>query len=247
MNIYRSPWRVIRMYTVMTVFIGTIFLFGSFVTVQSAARYVRSTDALEPAPMAIVLGAKVKADGEPSDILRDRLLTGIDLYDRGLVKKLLLSGDNGQIAYDEVNAMRRFVLERGVAPQDVFLDHAGFDTYDSMVRAREVFGVSSAILVTQAFHLPRALYLARTQGIDVQGVAADRQMYIGILRYRLREIPASMKAVLNVLFHADPTYLGPPIDSTGDGRVTWDEQQSLLDGTVQKPYNRYLLNVIEEV
>lgn len=217
-------WRTIRITVSATICVVSLFVFGCFVSVQGASNLVTPIDELEHAPIAIVLGAKVKADGVPSDILRDRLLTAIDLYDRGLVDKLLLSGDDGQVEYDEVNAMRLFVLDHGVVPEDVFLDHAGFDTYDSMVRAREVFGVSSAIIVTQDFHLPRALYLARSEGIDVQGIAADRQTYVGILRYRVREIPASVKAVLNVLFDVAPTYLGEPIDSTGDGQVTWDER-----------------------
>ncbi len=211
--------------TVLVAFLCVaLFVFACFVTVQGSSRLVAPMNELEHAPIAIVLGAKVKPDGVPSDILGDRLLTAVDLYDRGLVDKLLLSGDDGQLEYDEVNAMRLFVLDHGVAPEDIFLDHAGFDTYDSMVRAREVFGISSAIVVTQDFHLPRALYLARAEGIDVQGVSADRQTYVGILRYRIREIPASTKAVLNVFFDIAPTYLGQPIDSTGDGQVTWDEE-----------------------
>jgi SanA protein len=219
-----GTWSMLRVSLVALGCSVVVLVFGCFAVVQRARHFVVPIDDIEPAPIAIVLGAKVKTDGEPSDILRDRLLTAIDVYQRGAVEKLLLSGDDGQIEYDEVNAMRLFVLEHGVAPEDVFLDHAGFDTYDSMVRAKKIFGVSSAIVVTQDFHLPRALYLAQAEGIAAQGVSADRQTYLGILRYRLREIPASVKAVFSEVFHVAPTYLGETIDSAGDGRVTWDEQ-----------------------
>ncbi len=182
-----------------------------------------SIDGADHAPVAIVLGAKVKADGTPSDILRDRLLTAIDLYRAGSVDKILVSGDDGQVEYDEVNAMRVYLLAASVDPDDIFLDHAGFDTYDSMIRARKVFGVAKAIVVTQTYHLPRALYLADAFGIDAQGVAADRQTYLGIFRYEARELLADVKAVIDVVLHASPHFLGETIDVTGDGRMTWDE------------------------
>jgi SanA protein len=178
---------------------------------------------IDHAAVAIVLGAKVKTDGTPSDILRDRLLTAIDIYRAGSVDKILVSGDDGQVEYDEVNAMRVYLLAANVDPDDIFLDHAGFDTYDSMIRAREVFGVTKAIVVTQEYHLPRALYLANAFGIDAQGVVADRQQYRGMLRYQLREVFADVKAVINVTIQSAPHFLGDAIDITGDGRVTWDE------------------------
>ncbi len=179
---------------------------------------------VDHAPVAIVLGAKVKADGEPSDILRDRLLTAIDLYRSGSVDKILVSGDDGQIEYDEVNAMRVYLLTANVDPDDIFLDHAGFDTYDSLIRASKVFGVTKAIVVTQTYHLPRALYLANAFEIEAQGVAADRQTYVGILRYEFREFLADAKAVIGVAFHVPPRFFGDPIDIRSDGRVTWDEE-----------------------
>lgn len=178
---------------------------------------------VDHAPVAIILGAKVKADGEPSDILRDRLLTAIDLYRAESVDKILVSGDDGQIEYDEVNAMRLYLLAANVDADDIFLDHAGFDTYDSMIRANKVFGVTKAIIVTQEYHLPRALYLADAFDINAQGVAADRQTYLGILRYQARELLADVKAVVDVILQSSPHFLGDTIDITGDGRVTWDE------------------------
>lgn len=180
-------------------------------------------DQIDRVPVVIVLGAKVRADGTPSDILRDRLLTAIDIYNAKLVDKILVSGDDGQTEYDEVNAMRKYLLSAGVDAKDIFLDHAGFDTYDSMARAAQVFGVTNAIIVTQAYHLPRALYLAHASGINAVGISADRQTYLGITRYKARELLADTKAVVDVIFHVAPHFLGTSIDITGDGHVTWDE------------------------
>jgi len=212
----------------------SIFVIGmSFVLVTDliVLRFVSSITpigSVDHAPVAIVLGAKVKAGGEPSDILRDRLLSAIDLYRAGSVDKILVSGDDGQAEYDEVNAMRVYLLSADVDPDDIFLDHAGFDTYDTMIRASKVFGVTKAIVVTQAYHLPRALYLAKAFGIDAQGVAADRQTYRGMLRYEARELLADTKAVIDVVFHVSPHFLGDAIDIAGDGRVTWDEERSVF-------------------
>src|SRR3989338_7718288 len=157
--------------------IGIFFVLVTDLIVLRFRSEILPIGEIDPAPVAIVLGAKVKTDGQPSDILRDRLLTAIDLYRAGSVEKILVSGDDGQVEYDEVNAMRLYLLSADVDPDDIFLDHAGFDTYDSMIRAQKVFGVTKAIIVTQAYHLPRALYLADAFGIDAQGVAADRQTY----------------------------------------------------------------------
>lgn len=216
-------WKILRRIVVSVIIVGTATGLLCCAVVLSHRSQIVSVDSVASAPIAIIFGAKVKDDGTPSDILRDRLLTGIDLYDRRIVTKLLLSGDDGQIAYDEVNAMRVFVIDHGVAPSDVFLDHAGFDTFDSVVRASKVFGITKAILVTQNYHLPRALYLASAFGISAQGVSADRQTYRGILRYESRELLADVKAVFDVVFHVSPKYLGDPVDATGDGQTTWDE------------------------
>lgn len=204
--------------------IGICFVLATDLMVLRFRSSIVSIGGIDPAPVAIVLGAKVKADGQPSDILRDRLLTAIDLYRAGSVGKILVSGDDGQVEYDEVNAMRLYLLGADVDPDDIFLDHAGFDTYDSMIRARKVFGVTKAIVVTQAYHLPRALYLADAFGIDARGVAADRQTYRGILRYQVRELLADTKAVVSVIAGVSPHFLGDTIDVSGDGRVTWDEE-----------------------
>ena len=171
---------------------------------------------------AIVLGALVYRSGRPSDILADRLDTAADLYLAGRVAKVLVSGDHGRAAYDEVNAMRRRLQDRGVRPEDIFMDHAGFDTCDTMQRARRVFDVDSAVIVTQAFHLPRAVYLARACGLDAVGVEADRRRYRRAARNHVRECLARVKSFAEIQLGIDPHHLGPRIPIDGDGRATWD-------------------------
>jgi len=192
--------------------------------VRAARAHLKPLAELPHCQVAIVLGAGVRPSGEPSATLEDRLAAGIELYRAGIVKKLLLSGDHGQRHYDEANAMRRYVLTAGIPKQDVFLDHAGFRTFDTMYRARDVFKVSTAIVVTQRFHLPRAVYIARTLGLDAWGYAADRRTYQAARRNQAREVLARCRAFIDLHIRpARPRYLGQPIPITGDGRATWDE------------------------
>lgn len=218
MTFMRSIRLFFIVFLTMSIFLSLV---SFYVRVRGESFIVDSADV--SAPVVIVPGAGLKRDETPSDVLRDRLIVALALYDDGRVEKILCSGDNGQVQYDEVNAMRVWLLERGVDVDDIFLDHAGFDTYDTMTRAVEVFGVTNAVVVTQDFHLPRALYIANAKGISAQGVSASLQPYIAQGAYRIREIPSRIKAFFEVFFHVPPMYLGDAIDITGDGRVTWDE------------------------
>lgn len=175
------------------------------------------------AQAAIVLGALVYPDGRVSPMVADRLEAAYGLYRAGKVQKILITGDHGQVEYDEVNTMRRYLEQKGVPPADIFLDHAGFDTYDSMYRARAIFQVRSAVVVTQRFHLPRAVYIARELGLDAEGVVADRFEYLGAKRYEVREMAARIKAFGEVTIRRKPIFLGPVIPITGDGRETHDQ------------------------
>ena len=129
--------------------------------------------------VAIVPGARVFEDGTPSHALADRLHAALELYRAGRVQKILVSGDHGSGIYDEVNAMHAWLLDRGVSPEAIYLDHAGFRTLDTMFRASEVFKVRRAVICTQRFHLPRSVFLARAAGIDAVGLEADRRVLIG--------------------------------------------------------------------
>jgi SanA protein len=183
--------------------------------------WTRDPAAAPHAQAALVLGAQVKPDGSPSAMLEDRVRAAAALYRDGRVAKVLVSGDHGTVGYDEVGTMRRGLLRLGVPARDIFEDHAGFDTWDSMVRARKVFAVRSAIVVTQRFHLARALWLARRAGLRASGLAADARGYGAIMRtLQVREVVARVKAVGDVVTGAGPRFLGPSHPIAGDGRST---------------------------
>lgn len=170
----------------------------------------------------LVLGCKVHDDGTPSAMLRDRLLQSIHLYQLGASPKLLMSGDHGQHRYDEVNAMKQFALDAGVPSQDIFMDHAGFSTYESIYRAKEIFEADKIIIVTQEYHLYRALYIAEKLGIEAYGVNSDYRTYWGQSKRDAREILARCKDFCNMIFKPEPTYLGEKIPVSGDGNLTND-------------------------
>ena len=188
----------------------------------SSGFIIRQTKDLPRTAAVIVPGAAVWRGGRLSHILEDRVLTALDLYRKGKVKKILASGDNGTRWYDEVNAMKKFFLTRGVSPRDIFLDHAGFDTYSTVIRAREVFSVKDVVIVTQEFHLPRAIYIARKSGLEAWGYPADRRGYVRGRFYQSREYFARIKAFVNLLTSRSPRFLGEEIPITGDGRKSWD-------------------------
>ena len=170
----------------------------------------------------LVLGCKVKDNGDPSDMLADRIRRGIELYESGAAPKIIMSGDHGQADYDEVNTMKQIAVDNGVPSIDVFMDHAGFSTYESIYRAKEIFGVEKMIIVTQDYHLYRALYIAESFGIEAYGVNADYREYWGQSKRDAREILARFKDFAIVTFKPEPTYLGETIDISGDGNLTND-------------------------
>ncbi len=179
---------------------------------------IRTLQDLNP-DCILVLGAAVRGD-TPSKMLQDRLDVAVALYKEKVADKLLLSGDNGQINYNEVVVMQKYVLEAGVPAEDIFLDYAGFSTYESMYRARDVFLVESAVVVTQKYHLYRALQIGRALGLTVRGVASDQEEYAGQDYRDLREVAARIKDVFQTILQPKPTYLGPEIPIDGNGEVT---------------------------
>ena len=193
------------------------------VVLNAGERIISPADAAElQADCILVLGAGVQDDGEPSLMLRDRLLKGIELYQSGVAPKLLMSGDHGTKGYDEVNVMKNFALEMGVASSDVFMDHAGFSTYDSLYRARDIFQAERIIIVSQQYHLPRALYIAERLGAEAYGVAADDIAYAGQTYRELREVAARCKDFIQCIFLPEPALLGEAIPVSGDGDQTND-------------------------
>ena len=168
----------------------------------------------------MVLGAGVYEDGTPSPMLKDRLDTGVALYKAKAAPKLLLTGDNGQVAYNEVEPMFDYVVAQGVPEEDIFLDHAGFSTYDSIYRAKAIFQVDRAIVVTQTYHLYRALYGCRKMEIQALGAGADQQAYAGRSMREFREVLARDKDRVKWMIKPNPRYLGEAIPIDGDGKVT---------------------------
>lgn len=178
--------------------------------------------ALEDTDCILVLGCLVRGNGVPSDMLADRLRRGISLYDLGAAPKLLMSGDHGRTDYNEVAAMKQYALDAGVPSEDVFMDHAGFSTYESVYRAKEIFGATKIIIVTQRYHLYRALYAARAMGIEAYGVASDYHTYVGQSLRDFREVLARVKDFGTGIFKPKPTYLGEFIPISGSGDLTND-------------------------
>ena len=163
----------------------------------------------------IVLGSLVHGDNTLSDILEDRVKTGIALYNNGVSDKILMSGDNGRVNYNEVDAMKRYAVARGVDAEDIHTDHAGFSTYDTMYRARDVFEAKTVIIVTQKFHLSRAVFIARSLGLDAYGVESDLRTYTSESYNNLRELAARVKSVYSVIVMPEPKYLGDVIPISG--------------------------------
>ena len=171
----------------------------------------------------LVLGCGVWDDGTPSHMLEDRLVRAVELYEQGTAPKLLMSGDHGREDYDEVNAMKTYAVDAGIPSMDIFMDHAGFSTYESMYRARDVFQAETVVIVSQGYHLYRAIYIARALGLDAYGVAADYRAYAGEASRQIREALARVKDVGTTLLRVEPTYLGEAIPIWGDGDLTNDE------------------------
>ena len=181
---------------------------------------------LQDVDCIVVLGCGVNSNGEPSAMLTDRLTRGIALYKDGAALKLLMSGDHGRETYDEVNTMKRVAVKAGVPSEDVFMDHAGFSTYETMYRAKEIFGAEKVLVVTQRYHLYRALYIAEALGIEAYGVDADYRSYGGQTYRDIREILARVKDFFTAIIQPMPTYTGDPIPISGNGELTHDKNSN---------------------
>lgn len=195
----------------------------NFLVVKSSEDYVLNMkNAGEGYDCVLVLGCGVWGD-RPSHMLEDRLLVGIELCKNGASEKLLMSGDHGRDEYDEVNVMKKFATDRGLASEDVFMDHAGFSTYESMYRARDIFKAKKVLIVTQEYHLYRAIFVARRLGLDAYGVTSDLRDYGGQIFRDIREILARNKDFVYTIVQPEPTYLGEAIPVQGNGDKTNDK------------------------
>ncbi|MCK9393413.1 MAG: ElyC/SanA/YdcF family protein [Candidatus Paceibacterota bacterium] len=210
--------------------IFSLFLFILFIIIwsnyivnkESGGLIYQDINQIPNAQVVLILGASVKPNKEMSDIFRDRVDTAIKLYENKKVLKIIISGDHGKKYYDEVEAAKKYLLEKGIPPDDIFLDHAGFDTYDSLYRAKYIFDVKSIIVVTQNFHLPRAMFIAKKLGHNAYGLSADLHSYSGAEKMFIREIFADVKAYLDILLDEKPQFLGPKINLNESGLKSWE-------------------------
>lgn len=206
---------------VMIVIVTNLTIYFS---VKNNIKTEEEASALE-ADCIIVLGAGVRDDGKPTWMLEDRITVGTNLYHNGTAPKLIMSGDHGRVEYDEVNTMKNYACNAGVPSEDVFMDHAGFSTYETMYRAKEVFQAKKVVIVTQKYHLYRALYDAKRLGLEAYGVSASLRDYTKMQYYReVREWMARTKDFFQLFTKPEPTYLGDTIDLTGSGDVTNDKE-----------------------
>ncbi len=194
-----------------------------------SSKYILSPDeySQKEVDCVLVLGARVW-DDSPSPLLQERLTKGMEIYNSGCAQKLLMSGDHGRKDYDEVNAMKSFAIENNISSEDVFMDHAGFSTYESMYRARDVFKVESLIITTQEYHLYRAIYNARKLGLEAYGVKADGMYDFdrSVQSYNnTREALARCKDFVWCIFNPEPTYLGEEIPINANGNLTNDKTE----------------------
>ncbi len=225
MKVIKALRRIITTILLLAVFVAVIALsVNAYVILRSQRNILTLEEAadLSNFDCILVLGCQVKPGGVPSHMLEDRLRKSVELFQAGAAPKLLMSGDHGEKYYNEVGAMKQYAVNAGVADSDVFMDHAGFSTYESMYRAKEVFGAKKIIIVTQKYHLYRAIYIANALGLEAYGVACDYRSYSGQFYRDVREILARNKDFLTSIIKPMPTYLGETIPVSGDGNITND-------------------------
>lgn len=217
-----------KLQTVLAVFAALCFLgvlavagINIYMIAFSNERKMTSQEAaqLKDVDCIMVLGCGVRGDA-PTPLLADRLQRGVEVFELEAAPKILMSGDHGQEDYDEVNVMKQYALDAGISETDIFMDHAGFSTYESMYRAKEIFGIDKMIIVTQDYHLSRAVYIANKLGIEAYGVASDYRSFSGQLGRDSREVLARVKDLFTSILKPKPTYLGEAIPISGDGTLT---------------------------
>ena len=201
----------------------TFILINSYVKSSTEDSIISKNEALNINPdCIIVLGAGVRSDGSPSPMLQDRINTGIELYENGVSDKILMSGDHTKKGYDEVNIMKDYAINKGIPSENVFMDHAGISTYDSIYRAKEIFLAEKILIVTQEYHLYRALHIAEKLGVEAYGVSADVRVYAGQELRELREKAARVKDFFKAILKPDSKIGGEAIPVSGNGDTTND-------------------------
>ncbi|MCI8641271.1 MAG: DUF218 domain-containing protein [Clostridia bacterium] len=209
---------------IISIIVLVVFLINIHIQLSTKKQIICDTNYsnLENIDCIIVLGAGIWGN-KPSPMLEDRLLKGIELYNNNVSAKIIMSGDHGKIDYDEVNIMKDYAIENGVPSENIFMDHAGFSSYDSVYRAKEIFKAKKVVLVTQKYHLYRSLYIANELGLEAYGVSSDLRKHKGTIHREIREILARNKDFIKCIFKPEPKFLGNSIPITGNGDVTNDK------------------------
>ena len=213
------------LFIILAILIAVLFIINYFVRATTKQQILTENEAvkLEDIDCILVLGAGIWGN-KPSHMLEDRLLQAISLYEKNVSAKIIMSGDHGRKEYDEVNIMKDFAIEKGVPSENIFMDHAGFSSYESVYRAKEIFGADKIVIVTQKYHLYRSLYIANQLGLEEYGGGADPRKYAGQFYREFREILARNKDFVKCIFKPEPTYLGETIPVSGSGDVTNDRK-----------------------
>ena len=216
--------KIIIIITIICIFI--VLSINFYVVYSTKNRIIKNNNSLELKDLdcILILGAGIRGNS-PSPMLKDRLDTGIKLYNEGVAPKIIMSGDHGREEYDEVNVMKEYAINKGVPSEDIFMDHAGFSTYESIYRIKEIFNAKNILIVTQEYHLYRALYISDKLGINALGINSDPRKYSRQTYRELREILARNKDFINSIIKPKPTYLGETIPLNGNGDITNDKEQ----------------------
>ena len=210
---------------VIAIIVIIVLVINLYVRISTNKQIIKENEYTELSDIdcIIILGAGIWGD-KPSPMLEDRLLEGIKLYKNNVSAKIIMSGDHSKEEYDEVNIMKKYAIEKGVPSENIFMDHAGFSTYESIYRARDIFKANKVVIVTQKYHLYRALYIANKLGMEAYGVGADPRQYVGATYRELREILARDKDFIKCILKPEPTYLGDTIPVSGNGDITNDNR-----------------------
>lgn len=227
MNLFKTKRKVLYLILILLL-IPNILLGGINIFIRKSSEkhifHEQSINVLEDGnyDAILILGSGIR-NNYPTPILKERLDTGIYLYENDIAPKIIMSGDHGQEYYDEVNIMKEYAIEKGVPSEDIFMDHAGFSTYESMYRAQYIFGVQKLVVVSQKYHLYRAIYIGRNLGMDVVGANATKTIMGGHRARLTREVFAQGKDFLKVILRPEPTFLGEKISLDGSGDITNDK------------------------
>lgn len=213
---------------IIAIILIIILIINLYVRISTNKKIIKENEysKLSDVDCIIILGAGIWGD-KPSPMLEDRLQEGIKLYQNNVSDKIIMSGDHGREEYDEVNIMKKYAIENGVPSENIFMDHAGFSTYESIYRAKDIFKAKKVVIVTQKYHLYRALYIANQLGLEAYGVGADPRQYVGATYRELREIIARNKDFIKCILKPEPTYLGDTIPVSGNGDITNDNKEDI--------------------